>query len=128
MFVCALAPRTRSALAPQGGPSPAGLTRGSILFARTFLRRGWIAGSSPAMTIAISASASPAAPSLPHDGGGGTRLALEQVPFQWHGVRGLARRERLGREIVDRHRGGDGVRGGAQLVRLGIADQSLKPC
>src|SRR5262249_36085674 len=30
--------------------SPAGLTRGSILFVKDFLRRGWIAGSSPAMT------------------------------------------------------------------------------
>src|SRR5260221_14796783 len=32
------------------GTSPAGLTRGSIIFVRPFLRRGWIAGSSPAMT------------------------------------------------------------------------------
>src|SRR6266536_3611860 len=31
--------------------SPAGLTRGSILFAKDFLRRRWIAGSSPAMTL-----------------------------------------------------------------------------
>src|SRR5262245_64499770 len=31
--------------------SPAGLTRGSIFFARTlFAKEGWIAGSSPAMT------------------------------------------------------------------------------
>jgi hypothetical protein len=31
-------------------PSCAGLTRASIFFAKNFLRRGWIAGSSPAMT------------------------------------------------------------------------------
>src|SRR5262249_61028726 len=30
--------------------SPPGLTRGSIVFREDFLRRGWIAGSSPAMT------------------------------------------------------------------------------
>src|SRR6516162_1437296 len=40
-------------------PSPAGLTRGSILFVRTFLRTGWIAGSSPAMTTAIAARIGP---------------------------------------------------------------------
>src|SRR6266516_3646931 len=34
---------------PQTGASPAGLTRGSIVL-RKSLRRGWIAGSSPAMT------------------------------------------------------------------------------
>ena len=33
--------------------SPVGLTRGSILFAQDFLRRGWIAGSSPARTTEI---------------------------------------------------------------------------
>jgi hypothetical protein len=32
--------------------SPAGLTRGSITLQKTFLRRRWIAGSSPAMTVA----------------------------------------------------------------------------
>ena len=36
-------------LPKQPRPSYAGLTRVSILFARVF-RRGWIAGSSPAMT------------------------------------------------------------------------------
>ena len=35
---------------PRPAASPAGLTRGSILFASKFLRRRWIAGSSPAMT------------------------------------------------------------------------------
>src|SRR6516225_7112132 len=45
--------------------SPAGLTRGSIVFPRTlceedgFLRRGWIAGSSPAMTTVIAARVGP---------------------------------------------------------------------
>src|SRR5262249_6095062 len=44
--------------------SPGGLTRGSIFFVRTFLRTGWIAGSSPAMTTAIVARIcpSPASP------------------------------------------------------------------
>src|SRR5436190_16522727 len=31
--------------------SPAGLTRGSIIFRKNLLRRRWIAGSSPAMTV-----------------------------------------------------------------------------
>src|SRR5262249_59166461 len=38
------------AAVPRGGvapPSPAGLTRGSIVLRKTFLRRGWIAGSKP---------------------------------------------------------------------------------
>src|SRR5262249_47606598 len=39
--------------------SPAGLTRGSILFVRTFLRTRWIAGSSPAMTSVIAACVCP---------------------------------------------------------------------
>src|SRR5215470_4400169 len=39
-------------LDPQTGTSPAGLTRGSIILVRPFLRRRWIAGSSPAMTTA----------------------------------------------------------------------------
>src|SRR5262245_57024091 len=46
-------------------PSPAGLTRGSILFVKDFLRRGWIAGSSPAMTTVIFASAPPRARCVP---------------------------------------------------------------
>src|SRR5215472_7282223 len=33
----------RGSLAPRKLPSPAGLTRGSILFVKTFLRTGWIA-------------------------------------------------------------------------------------
>src|SRR5262249_6237558 len=113
---------------PTNLPSPAGLTRGSIFFVRTSLRRGWIAGSSPAMTTAISASSSPAAPALAPGRGGGAGVALEEIPFQRDGVRGgLARRERLGREIVDGDGGGDGVGGGAQLVRLGLVDQTLLP-
>src|SRR5215471_21254328 len=39
--------------------SPAGLTRGSLLFVRTFLRTRWIAGSSPAMTSVIAACVCP---------------------------------------------------------------------
>src|SRR5262249_24036864 len=75
-----------------------------------------------------SASASPPAPALAPGGGGGAGLALEQIPLQRNGVRGgLARRERLWREIVDRHRGGHGVGGGAQLLRLGLVDQTLLP-
>ena len=38
-----------------------GLTRASIVFARGFSRSGWIAGSSPAMTVEIAASAPPRA-------------------------------------------------------------------
>src|SRR5262249_60914186 len=77
----------------------------------------------------IASSASPAAPALAHDGGsGGAGVALERVPFQWNGVSGLTRRERLGREIVDRHGGGDGIGGGAKLLRLGVADHSPEPC
>jgi len=53
------ASRVRGSLAPRNLPSPAGLTRGSILFVRTFLRTGWIAGSSPAMTTAIAARIGP---------------------------------------------------------------------
>src|SRR5262249_59921889 len=64
---------------------------------------------------ASSASASP-----PSRKGGATRASLppERIPFhRGNGVSGgLARRERLGREIVDRDRGGDRVGGGAQLV------------
>src|SRR5262249_62261773 len=41
-----------AALAPTPNASPAGLTRGSIVLRETFLRRRWIAGSSPAMTRA----------------------------------------------------------------------------
>src|SRR5215467_7767851 len=54
-------PRPARAGVPRhaGLPSPAGLTRGSILFVRTFLRIGWIAGSSPAMTTAITAPVAP---------------------------------------------------------------------
>src|SRR5262249_17539894 len=107
---------------------------GPSSFARPFFRRGWIAGSSPAMTTAIPASASP-----PSRKGGATRasLPLERIPFHRNNVLGgLARRERLGREIVDGDRGchrGDGARGcrrgggGTQLVRLGVADQPLSP-
>src|SRR5262245_45129350 len=82
-----------------------------------------------ARSVAFSpASASPAAPALAHGGGGGgAGLALEGIPFQRNGVGGLARRERLGREIVDRRRGGGGGGGGAQLVRLGVGDQPLLP-
>src|SRR5262249_30200666 len=76
----------------------------------------------------IASSPSAPAPSLPHGGGGGgAGLALERIPFQRNGVGGLARRERLGREIVDRHRGGDRVGGGAQLLRLGLGGQPLSP-
>src|SRR5262245_9845599 len=82
-----------------------------------------------ARSVAFSpASASPAAPALAHGGGGGgAGLALEGIPFQRNGVGGLARRERLGREIVDRHRGGHGGGGGAQLLRLGLGDQTFVP-
>src|SRR6516162_5062711 len=77
------------------------------------------------------ASASSASASPPSRKGGATRasLPLERIPFQRNNVlRGLARRNRLGREIVDRDGGGDGVGGGAQLARLGLGDQSLLPC
>src|SRR5260221_7491827 len=76
------------------------------------------------MTTAIPASASP-----PSRKGGATRasLPLERVPFQRNGVGGLARRDRLGREVVDRNGGGDGVGGGAKLLCLGLGDQSLEP-
>src|SRR5262245_38166262 len=58
-----------------------------------------------AVAPSASASPSPAAPALAHDrGGGGAGLALERVPFQRNGVGGLARGERLGREVVDRDR------------------------
>src|SRR5262245_31777321 len=77
------------------------------------------------MTTAIPASASP-----PSHKGGATRasLPLEWIPFHRNNVlRGLARRERLGREVVDRDRGGHGGGGGAQLACLGVGDQPLTP-
>src|SRR5262249_58118192 len=81
-----------------------------------------------AVAPSASASASPAAPALTRGGGGGAGVALERVPFQRDGLRGgLARRDRLGREIVDRDGGGDGIGGGAQLLRLGVVDQSPLP-
>src|SRR5262245_35147656 len=81
--------------------------------------------------VARSVASSPASASPPSRKGGATRASLppERIPFhRGNGVRGgLARRERLGREIVDRDRGGDGVGGGAKLLRLGVGDQSLLP-
>src|SRR5262249_34861731 len=77
------------------------------------------------MTTAIPASASP-----PSRKGGATRasLPLERIPFHRNNVLGgLARRERLGREIVDGDRGCHRGGGGTQLVRLGVADQPLSP-
>src|SRR6516165_2840921 len=80
------------------------------------------------MTTAMPASASPPAPALARGGGGGASVALEEIPFQRDGVGGgLARRDRLGREIVDRDGGGHRIGGGAQLLRLGLGDQSLAP-
>src|SRR5215475_1274983 len=73
------------------------------------------------MTTAIPASASPSSRK-----GGATRasLPLERIPFHRNNVlRGLARRDRFGREIVDRDGGG----GGAQLTRLGLGDQAFLP-
>src|SRR5215831_9693223 len=63
-----------------------------------------VASASSAPTSgSASASRSPPAPALAHDGGGGgAGVALEWIPFQRNGVGGLARRNRLGREIVDR--------------------------
>src|SRR5262249_23590192 len=82
-----------------------------------------------ARAVASSASASASPPSRK---GGATRasLPLERIPFhRGDGVRGgLARQERFGREIVDRHGGGHRVGGGAKLWRLGVADESLAPC
>src|SRR5215469_6942162 len=76
----------------------------------------------------LASSASPPAPALARGGGGGAGVALERVPFQRDGLRGgLARRDRLGREVVVRDGGGDRVGGGAQLLRLGVVDQSLLP-
>src|SRR5215467_11860293 len=63
--------------------SPAGLTRGSILFVRTFLRTRWIAGSSPAMTSVIAACGCPSpgspafAGSPPSPRNGGERVQTE---------------------------------------------------
>src|SRR5262249_48010739 len=77
------------------------------------------------MTTAIPASASP-----PSHKGGATRasLPLEWIPFHRNNVlRGLARRERLGREVVDRDRGGHGGGGGAPLGWLRVGDQPLTP-
>src|SRR6516165_2081389 len=91
-------------------------------------------GSRPSPSLAhstprehIASSTSPPAPALARGGGGGTGVALERVPFQRDGVGGLARRDRLWREIVDRDGGGHRVGGGAQLLRLGLVDQSLLP-
>src|SRR3954449_6075786 len=75
--------------------SPAGLTRGSIFFARTFLQRGWIAGSSPAMTDAGTLRAE-------------TALAPQSVSARGHQVRGarapailqVQRRAQHGRDLV----------------------------
>src|SRR5262249_40647295 len=79
------------------------------------------------MASSASASASASASPPPRNGGSGAGLALERIPFQRNGVGGLARRERLGREIVDGDRGGDRVGGGAQLACLGVSDQALPP-
>src|SRR5258708_1852821 len=67
--------------------------------------------------VARSGASAFASASPPSRKGGATRasLALERVPFQRDGVGGLARRDRLGREIVDGDRGGDGGGGGAKL-------------
>src|SRR5262249_47549679 len=112
---------------------------------KKFLRRGWTRGSTgspptmsagrPVPRVTGSGAArdgpSPASASPPSRKGGATRwsLPLERIPLhRGSGVGGgLARRERLGREIVDRHRGGHGVRGGAQLVCLGVGDQAFAP-
>src|SRR5258706_8231784 len=79
--------------------------------------------------VARSGASAFASASPPSRKGGATRasLALERVPFQRDGVGGLARRDRLGREIVDGDRGGDGGGGGAKLLCLGLSDQSLEP-
>src|SRR5262249_52853750 len=79
--------------------------------------------------VARSVASSPASASPPSRKGGATRasLPLERVPFQRDGVGGLARRDRLGREVVDRDGGGHRVGGGAQLLRLGLGDQALEP-
>src|SRR5260370_6256322 len=81
-----------------------------------------------ARAVAVSASAFASA-SPPSRKGGATRasLPLERVPFQRDGVGGLARRDRLGREVVDRDGSGHGGGGGAQLPRPGLGDQSLQP-
>src|SRR5262245_29439232 len=105
---------------PQAGEGADRVRRALIRSART------VASASSASASA----SSPASASPPSGKGGATRasLPLERVPFQRHGVGGgLARRERLGREIVDRHRGGDGGGGGAKLARLGVGDQALLP-
>src|SRR5262249_14040308 len=148
--------RVRGSLARASIPSPAGLTRGSIFFARR-----WIAGSSPAMTTEIAARVRPSpgsrlpcpspgprlqrSPPSPRSAGRGLRprLALRSassrasagdrvslpralIPLQRSGVGGLARGEFLWRKIVDRDSGGDGVRRGAKGLRLGGVDQPLR--
>src|SRR5258708_13603820 len=91
-------------------------------------KRGRVQTESVARAVASSASAFASA-SPPSRKGGATRasLPLERVPFQRDGVGGLARRDRLGREVVDRDGSGHGGGGGAQLPRLGLGDQSLEP-
>src|SRR5258708_10888547 len=91
-------------------------------------KRGRVQTESVARAVASSASAFASA-SPPSRKGGATRasLPLERVPFQRDGVRGLAPRDRLGREVVDRDGSGHGGGAAAQLPRLGLGDQFVHP-
>jgi len=90
--------RRRDRTVASSGPhtmSPAGLTRGSISFAKTFSRRRWIAGSSPAMTDEGSAVKpvvidEGSAVKLGNDGAGSAPLGL---------LRGRGRRAAEGRRF-----------------------------
>src|SRR5262249_49852825 len=75
-------------------PSCAGLTRASIALREKFLRRGWIAGSSPAMTQEARAAAS-------------SHLALAQIG------------DRVGR--MPARRRADAVAGGVHVEKIGPA-------
>src|SRR3984893_1012730 len=83
---------------------------------------------SPSASASASAFASASPPSRK---GGATRasLPLERIPFHRNNVRGgLARRDRLGREIVDRDGRGQSVGGGTQPARPGPGEASLATC
>src|SRR5262249_42368305 len=110
-------------------PSPAsGEGADRVRRSRRFHSARKASSASRSASPSASASASTPAPALARGGGGGAGVALERVPFQRDGLRGgLARCDRLGGEIVDGDGGGDRVGGGAQLLRLGLGDQSLLP-
>src|SRR6266511_5872852 len=86
-------------------------------------------GSRPSLRIELQTSAS----ATSFRDGSGARLPLALAALQGDGAggrenggRGFAPSERLRREVVDRDGGGDGIRGGAKLFRLGLGDQVLR--